>query len=107
MDDATIELLQTTIKSQLEKMSDKEFNLSKRKNFDTIAYSRYDLSKKSFRFFDSIIENNYDFPNFRKIELYSKIISKKDIINFFQDKFLSKNNLKFTVYVRHLFKNIY
>lgn len=84
-------------------MSQSEFNLAKRKNFDIIAYLRLDINKISGRLFQSIVENKYVFPNFFVMDKFSKSIQKTDMIKFFNDKFLGKENVKFTVYVKYHF----
>jgi hypothetical protein len=80
-------------------MTISEFNSAKRKNFDTIAVTRLDLSKISKRYFDSITEENFKFDNFNIIENFSKGIKKLDIIKFFENHFIEKENLKFTLYM--------
>ena len=76
-----------------------EFNSAKRKNFDTIASIRLDLSKISKRYFDAITEENFKFDNFNIIENYSRGITKPDIMRFFEENFIDKESLKFTVYM--------
>jgi hypothetical protein len=99
IDDAAIDLFENTVKDKLENLSQNEFITSKKKNFDTIAESRLDLSKISQRYFNSIVESNYkSFDNFVNMEKYSRSILKEDLISFFKNVFL-ENNLKFTVYV--------
>jgi secreted Zn-dependent insulinase-like peptidase len=100
MDDATIELLEDTIHKQLKDLSKIDFNSAKRKNFDTIAQERFDLAKLSKRYFSTIMDNSYKFTNFKIMDLYSRSITKDDIVSFFEDNFLSNDNLRFTVYVK-------
>jgi len=83
-------------------MSDESFQLSKRKNFDIIASSRFDLNKVANRYFNTIIGNKYNFYNLLNMENYSKSITKDDFINFFEKTFNSENSLTLTVYVRIL-----
>ena len=77
-----------------------DFNSAKRKNFDIIADSRLDLSKSSKKNFNSIVENTYNFPNFNIMDKYSRSILKEDVISFFKQIFIDRENLKFTVYVK-------
>lgn len=88
-------------------MSDSDFLLSKKKNFDTISSARLDLSKISNRNFNTIIDNKYNFYNLFNMENFSKSITKEDIKKFFEITFNSKNALKFTVYVIKILFNFY
>jgi secreted Zn-dependent insulinase-like peptidase len=99
IDEATSELLHKDIKNKLETMTNSEFNSAKRKNFDTLSFSRLDLSKISKRYFDAITEENFKFDNFNIIEKFSKGIKKIDILKFFDNHFIEKENLKFTIYM--------
>jgi secreted Zn-dependent insulinase-like peptidase len=103
MDDAAVELLEDTILKKLKDLNKADFNSAKRKNFDTIAQERFDLSKVSKRYFTTIMDNSYKFTNFHIMDKYSRSITKDDIVTFFEDNFVSNDNLKFTVYVRNLF----
>jgi secreted Zn-dependent insulinase-like peptidase len=105
IDEATVDLLENTILNKLQNMNKPDFNSAKRKNFDTIADARYDLSKASKRYFTQIMDNTYKFTNYQIMEKYSNSITKEDMVNFFEENFIHRENLRFTVYVRKLIVN--
>ena len=84
-----------------EKITNNEFIIAKKKNMDTIALSRLDINKLSDKYFRKIVDNNYNFHNFFKMEMFSKSITKDDFISFYNDVFTTKENLHLTVYVNN------
>ena len=97
IDKAAIELIES-LQNKFEQMSQQDFILAKKKNFDSIASARYDLSTISEKYFTKIVEQNYRFFNYLKMENYSKSIRKEDLLKFYNDNFIDPN-LKLTVYV--------
>jgi secreted Zn-dependent insulinase-like peptidase len=98
MDTAANELI-NNLKKTFDDMSTRDFMLSKKKNLDIITSTRLDLQKQSERHFRKILENNYNFENYFKMEKYSKSISFEDFIKFYEDVFLGDSGLKMTVWV--------
>ncbi len=85
-----------------ENLTQHDFIISKKKNMDTLALSRFDINKLSEKYFRKIVDNNYNFHNFFKMEMFSKSITKEDFISFYNDVFTSKENLHLTVYVIYI-----
>jgi hypothetical protein len=108
MDDAIDEVLKM-IRNKLSNITYNQFQLSKKKNFDTIASSRFDLNKISNRYLNTIKGNKYNFYNLLNMENYSNSISKESFIKFFKKVFDSDNSLIMTVYVNYflLFNFLY
>lgn len=102
IDDAAIDLVDNLIKEKLEKLSDIEFKEAKMRNLETLSSQKLILESVSQRCFNPIIENYYDFPNFKKMENYSGSISKENIEQFYDENFKSSNVI-FTVYVITVF----
>ena len=94
------------LESEIKNISDsddtkEEIIIAKKKNMDTIALSRLDINKLSDKYFRKIVDNNYNFHNFFKMEMFSKSITKDDFISFYNDVFTTKENLHLTVYVNN------
>jgi secreted Zn-dependent insulinase-like peptidase len=101
IDKAAIELVDS-LQQKLDALTAHEFTLAKKKSFDSIASTRYELSTLSDKYFNKIIEKDYRFFNYLKMENYSKSLRKEDLIKFYNDVFIEPN-LKLTVYVIRIF----
>ncbi len=102
IDDAAIDLIDNLIKEKIENLSDIEFKEAKTRNLETLSNQRLILHTVSQRYFDPIIDNNYDFPGFKKMDKYSASIRKENLEQFYDENFKSRN-LVFTVYVIFVF----
>ncbi len=78
-------------------MTTRDFMLAKKKTLDTIISTRLDLQKQADRHFRKILDGNYNFQNYFKMEKYSKSITFEDFLNFYDDVF--RDSLKMTVWV--------
>ena len=97
MDNAVEDIL-NTINKKINSIQTNEFNLSKRKNFDSISSERLNLNKLTLRNFNIIVEDKYNFYNFLNMEKFSKSIKLDDLKSFFSKKF-KKEDLSLTIYV--------
>lgn len=82
-----------------EKMTNRDFVLAKKKTLDSILSNRLDLKKQAERHFRKILDANYNFQNYFKMEKYSKSITIEDFIRFYEEMFIDSNTLKMTVWV--------
>jgi hypothetical protein len=98
MDDAAIDLVES-LEHKLGSITEQEFVMAKKKSFDSILNSRFDLSSLSDKYFTKIIEQDYKFFNFIKMDNYSKSLRREDLVKFYNDVFIEQN-LKMTVYVK-------
>jgi secreted Zn-dependent insulinase-like peptidase len=98
MDEAANDLIHTLDDKIFDKMTTRDFMLAKKKTLDTITATRLDLQKQSERHFRKILDNNYNFQNFLKMEKYSKSITFEDFIRFYDDVFIN-HSLKMTIWV--------
>jgi hypothetical protein len=87
-------------------MSQQDFVIAKKKSFDSISSIRYELTSLSDKYFYKIIEKDYKFFNFIKMENYSKSITLEDLVKFYNDVFIDPN-LKMTVYVYFINPKMY
>ena len=99
MDEAANELIHNLEPNIFEKMTTRDFMLAKKKTLDTIISTRLDLQKQADRHFKKILDNNYNFQNYFKMEKYSKGITFEDFLHFYDDVFMN-NSLKMTVWVK-------
>ena len=97
MDNAVEEIL-NMIHKKIDSLQTNEFNLSKKKNIDSITSERLNLNKLTSRNFNVIVEDKYNFYNFMNMEKFSRSINLEDLKVFFSKKFI-KEDLSLTIYV--------
>jgi secreted Zn-dependent insulinase-like peptidase len=98
MDKAAYELINDLI-NIFNEMTTRDFMIAKKKNLDTISSSRLDLQKQADIYFRKILDNNFNFQNYFKMEKFSKSITLEDFIKFYEDIFLTDSGLKMTIWV--------
>lgn len=99
MDEAANEVI-SNLEHKFEEMTMRDFILAKKKTMDTITANRLDLQKQADRHFRKILDNNYNFQNYYKLEKFSKSITKEDFIKFYSDNFIANDSLKMTIWVK-------
>jgi len=102
IDDAAIELVNNLIKKKIENLDEDDFMEVKRRNIETLNSNRLLLQSVSKRYFNSILENNLNFPTYKKMEKFSSEITKKDLSFFYEDN-LKNRKFVFTEYVKDFF----
>lgn len=79
-----------------------KLNLYKRKNIDTLIANRFNLDNILLKTESNILQNYKDKHNqsiYEKMKKYSEKITKKILIEFYNEVFDSINNLMFTSYL--------
>ena len=79
-----------------------KLNLYKRKNIDTLIANRFNLNNILLKTESNILQNYKDKHNqsiYEKMKKYSGKITKKILIEFYNEVFDSINNLMFTSYL--------
>jgi len=104
IDKAALNLL-IKIKEKLESMSNTDFIALKSRVFEFLFVDSFKLSNLGNTYFSKIVDETYDFINYKRIQLYLDSIKLVDIINMFNEKFLLNDNIKITVYVRIILLN--
>jgi secreted Zn-dependent insulinase-like peptidase len=101
MDQAAEELI-NNLHNIFEKITNRDFVLAKKKTLDSITSSRLDLQRQAERHFRKILDNNYNFQNYFKMEKFSKSITIEDFIKYYEEMFVDDNTLKMTVWVIYI-----